>query len=85
MRMGDKLLKILGSVLLSESRKADIPCRIGAKQLAVIMPNTGEAAAREAKERVNMKIESVCDSGCTQRNPGKLFSPFEHPRRKQAP
>lgn len=60
MRMGDKLLKILGSILLSESRKADLPCRIGAKQLAVIMPNTGEAAAREAKERVNIKIASEC-------------------------
>ena len=60
MRMGDKLLKILGSILLSESRKADIPCRIGAKQLAVIMSNTGEAAALEAKERVNIKIASEC-------------------------
>ena len=59
-QFGDRCLVHLGEVIRSTLRASDVPARYGGDEFAVILPDTGEEAARSAADRI---------SDALQRNP----------------
>jgi diguanylate cyclase (GGDEF)-like protein len=55
---GDEVLRTMGRLLTSNSRNTDFVARFGGEEFAVILVDTDKAAAREAAERLRMRIES---------------------------
>jgi diguanylate cyclase (GGDEF)-like protein len=55
---GDETLKAMGRLLSSISRKTDFVARYGGEEFAMILVNTGMAAAKEAAERLRRRIEA---------------------------
>jgi diguanylate cyclase (GGDEF)-like protein len=51
-QFGDLCLVHLGEVIRSTLRASDVPARYGGDEFAVILPNTGEEAARSAADRI---------------------------------
>ena len=51
-QFGDRCLVVLGEVIRSTLRASDVPARYGGDEFAVILPDTGEDAARSAAERI---------------------------------
>lgn len=43
---GDQVLKEVSGALMERLRKRDIPCRYGGEEFAILLPNTGQRAAR---------------------------------------
>jgi len=56
---GDKVLRHLASVLTNTSRTEDVIGRYGGEEFIVVMPNTNEAAAWKAAERIRSTIEET--------------------------
>jgi len=56
---GDKVLKRLGSILRSEVRKMDLPCRYGGEEFTIIMPNSNKDEAMRLAERVRLAVEKA--------------------------
>jgi diguanylate cyclase (GGDEF)-like protein/PAS domain S-box-containing protein len=53
---GDEMLKMLGQMLLSETRKGDIACRYGGEEFAVIMPGAPLPIAQLRAEQWRKKF-----------------------------
>jgi diguanylate cyclase (GGDEF)-like protein len=51
-QFGDRCLVALGEVIRSTLRASDVPARYGGDEFAVILPDTGEEAARSAADRI---------------------------------
>jgi diguanylate cyclase (GGDEF)-like protein len=50
-KVGDMILKSLGEILLSNTRKSDVSCRYGGEEFVVVMPNaTPEGARKRAQQ-----------------------------------
>jgi len=56
---GDKVLKTFARLLQETARKADIVCRIGGDEFAVIAPETGLSKVRNFVDRIVQCLESV--------------------------
>jgi diguanylate cyclase (GGDEF)-like protein len=54
---GDRILKELGQLVISNVREADIPARYGGEEFALILPETGQIDAYELLERLRAMIE----------------------------
>ncbi len=54
---GDHVLEVLGKIILQLVRQADLPCRFGGEEFAVVLPNTDEQGSLEFAERLRVKIE----------------------------
>lgn len=56
---GDNVLATIASVLMNSSREADIVCRFGGEEIALLLPETSPANARLLAEKLRVKIASV--------------------------
>ena len=55
--VGDKVLRRVAEIVAGNARNADIACRYGGEELAVLMPDTDIDGARILAERIRLKIE----------------------------
>lgn len=58
-RAGDKVLKVVGSVMRKLTRQSDLPARYGGEEFSVIVPQTTPTALKHYAERIRKTIESV--------------------------
>jgi len=56
---GDRVLETVAQTLMAATRASDVKARIGGEELAVIMPETGEADAMMLAERIREAIASL--------------------------
>ena len=56
---GDAVLKELAAMLRASVRKIDLVCRYGGDEFVVIMPDTNETAATEARRRITSELERL--------------------------
>ncbi len=56
--IGDKVLKVVADVLVSNARKADLVARIGGEEFAVLMPEAEIELAEGATERMRAALEA---------------------------
>lgn len=56
---GDFVLQGFGKLLRQQCRTADIPCRYGGEEFAIIMPDTSPTAALVLCERIRVALESL--------------------------
>lgn len=54
---GDEVLKVIGSILKSNTRRADIVARYGGEEFVVLLPETEQETARVAAEKIRAAIE----------------------------
>jgi diguanylate cyclase (GGDEF)-like protein len=52
---GDEVLKMIGEILLDESRGVDEPARYGGEEFVLALPETGAEGALEVAERVRRR------------------------------
>lgn len=57
--MGDEVLRLVGAVLTREFRKTDVPYRYGGEEFCVLLPDTTQAEAEAAGERLRAAIERI--------------------------
>jgi diguanylate cyclase (GGDEF)-like protein len=57
-RVGDSVLREVGAIILKHVRAADVPCRFGGDEFAVILPDTGQLDAKNVAERICSDIEA---------------------------
>jgi two-component system, cell cycle response regulator len=61
---GDQVLVAVAGVLMSKTRAADIPARIGGEEFAILLPNTKRAGAALLADRIRVAIqENQCRLG----------------------
>ena len=63
-QLGDKILAKVANILIQNARAADIPCRYGGEEFAIILANTKLEASVIYAERVRKAIENT-----TMKNP----------------
>lgn len=56
---GDAVLQALADQLKAHTRAADIVARLGGEEFAVLLPGTGQAAARELAERLRTSVAGL--------------------------
>ncbi|HEV2999391.1 MAG TPA: diguanylate cyclase [Solirubrobacteraceae bacterium] len=56
---GDEVLRAVAAVLDESCRPFDTPARYGGEEFGVVLPNTGDADARAAAERLRTAIEAA--------------------------
>jgi diguanylate cyclase (GGDEF)-like protein len=59
---GDAILREIGAVMMSSLRKADVACRYGGEELAVILPGCPLATATERANALCARIEALSDA-----------------------
>ena len=57
-RVGDRVLRTLGDLVRKDVRAADVPCRVRGDELAIILPDEQQSAARLVAERFRADVES---------------------------
>jgi two-component system cell cycle response regulator len=57
--VGDEVLKQLANIIINTIRSADLAARYGGEEFVVLMPETDEARAYEAAERLRKRVEST--------------------------
>lgn len=55
---GDKALQIVAKILRTQSRRMDVPARIGDDEFVVLLPDTNEADCRLIAERIKQALAS---------------------------
>jgi len=53
---GDQILEQVAGILKNEARIADVPCRFGGEEFALILPNTAAEGGQVMAERIRTKI-----------------------------
>ncbi len=53
---GDKVLRILGEILISSLRKLDSAYRYGGEEFVIILPHTSKEEAKEVAERIQREV-----------------------------
>lgn len=56
-REGDRVLQAVSQLLLLNVRNQDLLCRLAGDRFVLLLPNTGEAAAREIARELELAIE----------------------------
>lgn len=56
-RVGDKALQMIGHLILKHVRAADVPCRYGGDEFAVILSDTPQGEAFTVAERIRADVE----------------------------
>lgn len=56
---GDKILKTVAEVIMSEIRTEDFPARYGGEEIVVILPQTGKLRAFVMGERIRERVASL--------------------------
>ena len=80
---GDRILNLLGSVLNEESRKGDLPCRMGGDEFMVFLMNANEQQAVDFGKRVidnfkkNTLDKSTISIGVSSTGPKEFISTSE--------
>jgi diguanylate cyclase (GGDEF)-like protein len=69
---GNRLLMQLGALLKSHVRKADIACRFGGEEFAIILPHTGKKEAYLLCDRLRATIEATVFDGAEVLPSGKI-------------
>ncbi|MEE9367788.1 MAG: GGDEF domain-containing protein [Pontiella sp.] len=64
-KAGDEVLRQFADLLQSTARKADIVCRYGGDEFAVILPETESSKAWKFAERIFNVLETSCDLNFT--------------------
>jgi diguanylate cyclase (GGDEF)-like protein len=59
--VGDQVLRQIGQLLVDNARGADVICRYGGEELAVILPETPLADAAQVAERFRLAVEKRQD------------------------
>jgi len=72
-RMGDLILSQVARIITDAVRKADIACRYGGDEFAVILPETEIPAARAAAERIRLAVAGALLSGSAGPGAGREF------------
>ncbi len=57
--VGDRVLELIGNIILSSTRKSDIASRYGGEEFALIMPNSCYTAAEHLAERIRRSVEKI--------------------------
>lgn len=57
--VGDEVLKQLAGIIINTIRSADLAARYGGEEFVVLMPETDEARAYEAAERIRKMVEAA--------------------------
>jgi diguanylate cyclase (GGDEF)-like protein len=60
---GDSVIKHVAKIIKSSLRDIDVPCRYGAEEFAIILPETALDKAVEVAERLRMKIRAEAAPG----------------------
>jgi diguanylate cyclase (GGDEF)-like protein len=56
---GDRVLREVGRILISESREIDEPARYGGEEFAIALPETGIDGAVEVGERIRKRLDGM--------------------------
>lgn len=56
--LGDDILKLVADVARAHLREADVLCRYGGEEFAVLLPDTGALQARVVAERIRTTLEA---------------------------
>jgi diguanylate cyclase (GGDEF)-like protein len=54
---GDEVLRLIGRILIEESRGVDEPARYGGEEFVIALPETGREGALELAERIRERLE----------------------------
>jgi len=69
---GDAVLQQVARILRRAVREADVPCRFGGEEFAVILPETDRLGAYAVAERTRARIERLFQDGAFQGLPARL-------------
>ncbi len=58
-QIGDRVLKEIGRVVLSNLRKIDFPCRYGGDEIIVLLPQAAGAEAEKLAQRLSEEIREI--------------------------
>jgi diguanylate cyclase (GGDEF)-like protein len=58
-QVGDRVLTGIGKLLMAHIRQSDLAARYGGEEVAVVLPNTGEASAYIMAERLRQVVEQT--------------------------
>ena len=58
-QIGDKVLKEVGRVILSNLRKIDFPCRYGGDEILILLPQASGLEARRLSERLSKELSEL--------------------------
>lgn len=60
---GDSVLRQVGRMLMDTTRQADVVCRFGGDEFAVLLPETGAADTEKTGERIRLAVAEVSIPG----------------------
>lgn len=61
-QVGDRVIRIAADGMQEVFRAADVPCRYGGEEFAIIMPDSSQKGARDAASRLNDYLSLHCKS-----------------------
>jgi diguanylate cyclase (GGDEF)-like protein len=57
--LGDLVLERVGGILRHAVREADVPCRFGGEELAIVLPETSREGGYAVAERIRRRVEQA--------------------------